>query len=80
MLAHLACRAPLLISLSPIPATGLSALSGLSSSLPCDDWLLSTAVSLDWTGYPVCSGTQVFDNVQFISFCLPLALGAGVSP
>ena len=42
MLAHLACRAPLLISLSPIPDTGLSALSGLSSSLPCDDWLLST--------------------------------------
>ena len=49
MLAHLACRTPLSVSLFPIPATGLPALSGLSSSLPCDDWLLSTALSIAWT-------------------------------
>ena len=81
VLAHLACRTPLSVSLSPIPATGLPALSGLSSFLPCDYWHLSTALSIAWTRRVIqfVQG-QVFDNVQFIFFCLPLALGAGVSP
>ena len=55
MLAHLACRAPLLISLSPIPATGLSALSGLSSSLPCTTGFCRQLSA--WTGRAsICGG------------------------
>ena len=48
VLVHLACRA-LSVSLPPILVTGLPALSGLISFLPCDDWHLSTAPSIAWT-------------------------------
>ena len=49
VLAHLACRTLLSVSLSPIPVTGSPALSGLVSFLPCDDWHLSKAPSIAWT-------------------------------
>ena len=41
VLAHLACRTGLSVSLSPIPVTGSPALSGLVLFLPCDNWHLS---------------------------------------
>ena len=42
VLAHLACRTLLSVSLSPIPVTGSPALSGLVLFLPCDNWHQST--------------------------------------
>ena len=38
VLAHLACRTLLSVSLSPIPVTGSPALSGLALFLLCDNW------------------------------------------
>ena len=49
VLAHLACRTLLSVSLSPIPVTGSPALSGLVLFLPCDNWHLSTFPSIAWT-------------------------------
>ena len=68
---HLACRALLSVSLSPILVTGSPALSGLVSFLPCDDWHLSTAPSIAWTGYPVCQGHWSLAMCSLFSFACP---------
>ena len=58
MLAHLACRTLLSVSLSSIPITGSPAVSGLALLLPCDNWHLSTFHSIALTR----RGIQLFRN------------------
>ena len=74
VLAHLTCRTPLSVSLSPIPATKkLPALAGLNSFLPCDHWHLSTALSTAWTRQVIqfVQGHWSFASVQFFPLLAP---------
>ena len=72
VLAHLTCRTPLSVSLSPIPATKKSpALAGLNSFLPCDHCHLSTALSTAWTRQVIQFEGLVLCDVQFFPLLAP---------
>ena len=79
MLAHLTCRTPLSVCLSPIPAAKtLLVFAGLKSLLPCDHWHLSTALSAAWTRQVIqfIQGHMSFATCSFF-LCLPLAPKCG---